>query len=94
MSVTPTRRPQLTPEELQLILVDPKVVEFSIYGRLPHLIVPVINDVQKVLPTLNWVIHEMARRYKMLAKVGSRNIEGFNRRTPELMPTKSAINRA
>ena len=69
-----------TPETLRLIMVDPKKVEFSIYRRLPHLLVPVITEVPLVVLALKWVIDEMQRRYRMLAKTGLRNLESFNAR--------------
>ena len=69
-----------TPDELRLILVDPKIVEFAIYADLPHLVVPVITDPKKVSLSLRWAINEMEKRYKMFAKVKVRNIESFNNR--------------
>lgn len=69
-----------TPDQLRLILVDPKIVEFTSYNHLPHLVVPVINDPQKVALGLRWTIKEMEKRYKMFGKAGVRNIEGFNNR--------------
>jgi S-DNA-T family DNA segregation ATPase FtsK/SpoIIIE len=74
------------PHELRLILVDPKVVEFAVYRNLPHLLLPVINDVGTVVLALRWLIHEMERRYRLLAKVGARHLQGFNRRPPETVP--------
>jgi S-DNA-T family DNA segregation ATPase FtsK/SpoIIIE len=71
---------RFTPDELRLIMVDPKVVEFTIYNPLPHLVAPVINDVKKVPIALNWAIAQMTWRYKVLAKVGARNLEAFNKR--------------
>ncbi|MCH2204514.1 MAG: DNA translocase FtsK, partial [Lentisphaerales bacterium] len=71
---------RLSPEELQLILVDPKVVELTAYQDLPHLIAPVITDTKKVPSMLKWVVAEMKRRYKILASVGARNIAAFNSR--------------
>ena len=71
---------RLSPEELQLILVDPKVVELTAYQELPHLIAPVITDTKKVPSMLKWVVAEMKRRYKILASVGARNIAAFNSR--------------
>jgi S-DNA-T family DNA segregation ATPase FtsK/SpoIIIE len=70
-----------TPDELRLILVDPKIVEFAVYADLPHLVVPVITDPKKVSLSLRWAITEMEKRYKMFAKVKVRNIEAFNQRT-------------
>jgi len=69
-----------TPDELRLILVDPKIVEFSMYNDLPHLVVPVITDPKKVALSLRWAITEMENRYKMFAKAKVRNIESFNNR--------------
>jgi S-DNA-T family DNA segregation ATPase FtsK/SpoIIIE len=69
-----------TPEQLRLILVDPKRVEFTCYNDLPHLLVPVINDPKKVAFGLRWAIMEMEKRYRMLQKVGCRNIVAFNSR--------------
>ena len=69
-----------TPEEMKLMLVDPKIVEFSNYNTLPHLVVPVITDPKKVSHGLRWAISEMERRYKLFAKVGVRHIKGFNNR--------------
>ncbi len=69
-----------TPDQMKLMLVDPKIVEFSNYNTLPHLIVPVITDPKKVAHGLRWAISEMERRYKLFAKAGVRNIKGFNNR--------------
>ncbi len=77
---------RFTPEELRMILVDPKVVEFACYESLPHLIVPVISDVKRVPLALRWVIREMKHRYDIMAKVNARNITVFNRRKPSPTP--------
>jgi len=69
-----------TPDELRLLLVDPKIVEFAMYNDLPHLVAPVITDPKKVALGLRWAINEMEKRYKLFAKVGVRNIEGYNHR--------------
>jgi S-DNA-T family DNA segregation ATPase FtsK/SpoIIIE len=74
---------RFTPDELQLIMIDPKVVELQVYGSLPHLRYPVITDPKKVLLVLRGLIDEMEKRYKIFARVGVRNIIGFNAR-----PTK------
>ncbi len=71
---------QASPEEVKLILVDPKMVEMTMYNGLPHLICPVINDVKKAAGALEWAVSEMEKRYKLLAKVGARNIAGFNQK--------------
>ncbi len=69
-----------TPEQLRLILVDPKRVELTCYNDLPHLLVPVINDPKKVAFGLRWAIMEMEKRYRLFQKVGCRNIVAFNNR--------------
>ncbi len=74
-----------TPEELRLILVDPKVVEFTGYNAIPHLLVPIITDAKKVSLGLIWAIHEMEKRYRMLSAAGVKNIESFNNRKPVQM---------
>src|SRR5213595_982269 len=71
---------RFTPEELQLIMIDPKVVELQVYANLPHLRYPVITDSKKVLLVLRALIEEMEKRYKIFARVGVRNIIGFNAR--------------
>jgi S-DNA-T family DNA segregation ATPase FtsK/SpoIIIE len=69
-----------TPDQMKLILVDPKIVEFAAYKDLPHLACPVITDAKKVAFGLRWAILEMERRYKLFAKVRVRNIKDFNKR--------------
>ncbi len=69
-----------TPEQLRLILVDPKRVEFTCYNDLPHLLVPVINEPKKVAFGLAWAIREMENRYRLLQKSGCRNIVAYNNR--------------
>lgn len=67
-----------SPEELKLILVDPKRVELTSYNGLPHLLTPVINEPEKILSALKWAMAEMDRRYKLFQSVGVRNIVGYN----------------
>lgn len=69
-----------TPEELRFIMIDPKVVEMQTYNDLPHLVTPVVTDPKKVLLALRWVVDEMELRYQIFAKVGVRNVGGFNDR--------------
>jgi len=68
------------PDELRLIMVDPKVVEMAMYTNLPHLITPVVNDPHKIPLALRWAVNEMEKRYRILAKVHTRNLAGFNAR--------------
>ncbi|MBR4293210.1 MAG: DNA translocase FtsK, partial [Clostridia bacterium] len=66
------------PEELKLILIDPKKVELNIYNGLPHLIVPVVSDPKKAAGALAWAVGEMERRFTLIEEVGMRNIKGYN----------------
>ncbi len=72
-----------SPAQLRLMLIDPKLIEFAAYNELPHLIVPVITDPKKVAFGLRWAINEMEKRYKLFARTGVRNIQGFNTRPIE-----------
>jgi len=69
-----------TPDTLQMIMVDPKRVELTGYNGIPHLLAPVVVDLERVVGTLQWVTREMEQRYRRFAKVGARNIEDFNKR--------------
>ncbi|MBV8143343.1 MAG: DNA translocase FtsK [Verrucomicrobia bacterium] len=71
---------RFSPDDLRFVMIDPKVVEMQIYNALPHLILPVVTDPKKVLLALRWVVNEMETRYKIFAKVGVRNVTGFNAR--------------
>ena len=75
-----------TPEELRLILIDPKIVEFSGYNDLPHLLVPVITDAKKVITGLRWAIQEMEKRFKMFHEAKVRDIRSFNQRPKAEQP--------
>ncbi|CAI8180746.1 MAG: DNA translocase FtsK [Marinobacterium sp. xm-d-530] len=72
-----------TPEELRLMLVDPKMLELSIYDGIPHLLTPVITDMKEAAGGLRWCVAEMEDRYRLMAKVGVRNIAGFNDKVRE-----------
>ncbi|WP_368487633.1 DNA translocase FtsK [Clostridium sp. BJN0013] len=67
-----------SPENVKLLMIDPKVVELSIYNGIPHLLTPVVTDPKKAAGALNWAVQEMNRRYKLFASNGVRNIEGYN----------------
>jgi len=75
-----------SPEEVRLILVDPKRVEFSGYNGIPHLLMPVIVEPEKTLPALKWAVGEMGKRYKTLQEAGARDIESYNGKAAEKMP--------
>ena len=67
-----------SPDEVQMIMIDPKVVELSVYNGIPHLMIPVVTDVKKASAALNWAVAEMERRYALFAKSGTRDLNGYN----------------
>ncbi|WP_249977070.1 DNA translocase FtsK [Vreelandella olivaria] len=71
------------PDELKLIMVDPKMLELSVYDGIPHLLAPVVTDMKEAANSLRWCVAEMERRYKLMAAMGVRNIAGFNARLDE-----------
>jgi hypothetical protein len=80
-----------SPEDLRLILVDPKIVEMQVYNQLPHMLLPTLTDPKKVPNALHWLIHNMEWRYHLFASVGVRNIAGFN---AKVMRTREEAKRA
>ncbi len=72
-----------TPEQVRLILVDPKMLELSIYEGIPHLLTPVVTDMKEAAHALNWSVGEMERRYRLMAALGVRNLAGFNRQVKD-----------
>ncbi len=68
-----------TPDEVRMILVDPKMLELSVYEGIPHLLTPVVTDMREAAHALNWCVAEMERRYRLLASLGVRNLAGYNR---------------
>jgi S-DNA-T family DNA segregation ATPase FtsK/SpoIIIE len=83
---------RFTPEELRFVIIDPKMVEMQAYNSLPHLEFPIVTDPKKVMLALRWLIDQMERRYKMFARVGVRNIVGFNGR-PKKKPVAGGVDR-
>ncbi|WP_456387502.1 DNA translocase FtsK [Profundibacter sp.] len=71
---------KLTPDECRMIMIDPKMLELSVYDGIPHLLSPVVTDPKKAVVALKWVVGEMEERYRKMSKMGVRNIEGFNSR--------------
>src|SRR5690606_22481171 len=67
------------PSRVRLIMVDPKMLELSIYEGIPHLLAPVVTDMKNAANALNWCVIEMDKRYKLMATVGVRNLAGFNK---------------
>ncbi|OHC57664.1 MAG: cell division protein FtsK [Rhodobacterales bacterium RIFCSPHIGHO2_02_FULL_62_130] len=76
---------KLTPDECRLIMIDPKMLELSVYDGIPHLLSPVVTDPKKAVVALKWVVGEMEERYRKMSKMGVRNIEGFNGRVREAL---------
>ncbi len=75
---------RFTPDELRMIMVDPKVIEFRAYQDIPHLLLPVVADSKHAATALKWAVREMGRRYQILAKMGARNLAGFNQKVDEM----------
>lgn len=71
---------RLRPDQCRLIMVDPKMLELSVYDGIPHLLTPVVTDPKKAVVALKWAVREMEERYKRMAKLGVRNIDGYNQR--------------
>ncbi|WP_019402079.1 DNA translocase FtsK, partial [Chelatococcus sp. GW1] len=84
---------RLRPEECRLIMVDPKMLELSIYDGIPHLLTPVVTDPKKAVVALKWAVREMEERYKKMSKLGVRNIDGFNARVAEARQKGEVITR-
>ena len=80
-----------TPEELRLILVDPKMLELSVYEGIPHLLTPVITDMKEAASGLRWSVAEMERRYQLMAAMGVRNIAGYNKKVKEAIDAGTPI---
>jgi S-DNA-T family DNA segregation ATPase FtsK/SpoIIIE len=74
---------RLKPEQCRLIMVDPKMLELSVYDGIPHLLTPVVTDPKKAVVALKWAVREMEERYKKMSKLGVRNIDGYNARIAE-----------
>lgn len=84
---------KLTPEQCRFIMIDPKMLELSIYEGIPHLLSPVVIDPQKAVAALKWVVREMESRYEVMAKMGVRNISGFNTKAEEARRTGEVYTR-
>ena len=76
---------KLTPEECRLIMIDPKMLELSVYDGIPHLLSPVVTDPKKAVVALKWVVGEMEERYRKMSKMGVRNIDGYNSRVNDAL---------
>ena len=78
------------PSDVKLIMIDPKVVELSVYNGIPHLFIPVVTDPKKAAGALNWAVSEMTKRYQMFAEVGVRNLAGYNAKAETLQKAGTA----
>ncbi len=84
---------RLSPEKCRLIMIDPKMLELSVYDGIPHLLSPVVTDPKKAVVALKWTVREMEDRYKKMSKIGVRNIDGFNTRVEQALASGEAITR-
>lgn len=82
---------RMRPDQCKMIMVDPKMLELSIYDGIPHLLAPVVTDPKKAVVALKWVVKEMEERYRKMSKVGVRNIDGFNLRMAEAIENDETI---
>ena len=84
---------KLKPEECRLIMIDPKMLELSVYQDIPHLLTPVVTDPKKAVVALKWAVREMEDRYKLMSEMGVRNIEGFNQKIEDLIAKGETVTR-
>jgi S-DNA-T family DNA segregation ATPase FtsK/SpoIIIE len=82
-----------SPEDVRFIMVDPKMLELSVYDNIPHLLTPVVTDPKKAVVALKWAVREMEERYKKMSKLGVRNIDGYNARIAEAVSKGEALTR-
>lgn len=80
-----------SPETCRLIMIDPKMLELSVYDDIPHLLTPVVTEPHKAITALKWAVHEMEDRYRAMSKLGVRNIEGYNKRIREAQKSGEII---
>ena len=80
-----------TPTQIRLILIDPKMLELSVYEGIPHLLAPVVTDMKQAASALNWCVGEMERRYKAMSALGVRNLSGFNQKVREAEKAKQPL---
>ncbi|POF32813.1 FtsK/SpoIIIE family DNA translocase [Roseibium marinum] len=84
---------RLTPEQCKMIMIDPKMLELSIYDGIPHLLTPVVTDPKKAVVALKWTVREMEDRYRKMSKMGVRNIDGFNTRIKQALEKGESFTR-
>ena len=84
---------KLTPDECRMIMIDPKMLELSVYDGIPHLLSPVVTDPKKAVVALKWVVGEMEERYRKMSKMGVRNIDGYNGRVADALGKNEMFSR-
>jgi S-DNA-T family DNA segregation ATPase FtsK/SpoIIIE len=84
---------RMSPEQCRLIMIDPKMLELSVYDGIPHLLSPVVTDPKKAVVALKWTVREMEERYKKMSKIGVRNIDGFNSRVEQAIAKGEVLTR-
>ncbi len=84
---------RLTPDKCKLIMIDPKMLELSVYEGIPHLLAPVVTDPRKAVVALKWAVREMEDRYKKMSKTGVRNVDGYNAKIAQLMAKGEKLSR-
>ena len=84
---------RLTPEQVRFIMIDPKMLELSVYNGIPHLLTPVVTDPKKAVLALNWAVREMDDRYQLMSQIGVRNIDGYNAKVKEMLASKEPMTR-
>ncbi len=80
-----------TPQQVRLMLIDPKMLELSVYEGIPHLLAPVVTDMRQAASGLNWCVHEMDRRYRLMSTLGVRNIAGYNQRVRDAVKARQPL---
>ena len=84
---------RLTPDDCRMIMIDPKMLELSVYDGIPHLLTPVVTDPKKAVVALKWAVREMEERYRKMSKLGVRNIDGYNARVAEANKSGDKLSR-
>ncbi len=84
---------RLSPEDCRMIMIDPKMLEFSVYDDIPHLLTPVVTDPRTAVSALKWVVREMEERYRLMSKIGVRNISSFNARAAQAIKKSEPLTR-
>ena len=84
---------KMTPQQCRFIMIDPKMLELSVYDGIPHLLAPVVTDPKKAVAALKWAVREMEDRYRKMSKIGVRNIAGYNQRAAEALANQETFSR-